>query len=502
MVLSIARSRKTLAVQLLFLCTNSLGLLMGSIYSRKTPELYKGNVHDKLGWLVTCVVSSQCCLRVFGKLAGVLKKQSAKDEQSIFLPATSDTPMQYQDYQVTHSSDQYRYSNDSGHFTASNTSRSQSISSSGGREEEEQHRKLCEYENTHRFDSLDETEKHSLLGNAAAQRIASSITGILPHRVARGVEVVYDAIDYVNLLIGFFALGTGAVVYGGVFRGDKVFNGLAHSVKGGIFFWYGLLTLGRWMGCFAEFGWAWNVKPPVGVVSARKARIPSAEFTESLIIFLYGASNVWLEHLAAWGDAWSAQDFEHVSISIMFFGGGLCGMLVESRRIRECLNASILSSNTTHGPPPFSDLMNPPKTYAVSLNPLPGLVILLLGLMMSSHHQSSMIATMIHKQWGMLFVGFALARAVTYILMFISPPSSYLPSRPPSELISSFCLISGGLIFIASNKDTVAAMENYGLHAMFPFTVTMGLTAFLMAWVIIVLAVKGWAVRRLRDQNA
>lgn len=48
---------------------------------------------------------------------------------------------------------------------------------------------------------------------------------------------------------------------------------------------------------------------------------------------------------------------------------------------------------------------------------------------------------------------------------------------------------------MASNKDTVGAMEKHGLDAMFSFTVTMGFTAFLMAWTIIVLAVRGWAVR-------
>lgn len=77
------------------------------------------------------------------------------------------------------------------------------------------------------------------------------------------------------------------------------------------------------MGCFAEYGWAWNIRPPLGVVSARKAAVPSAEFVESFVIFLYGSTNVFLEHLAAWGHAWSAQDLEHVSISAMFLGGGL-----------------------------------------------------------------------------------------------------------------------------------------------------------------------------------
>lgn len=246
------------------------------------------------------------------------------------------------------------------------------------------------------------------------------------------------------------------------------------------------------MGCFSEMGWAWNVRPPVGFVSRRKAAMPSAEFVESFVIFLYGASNVFLEHLAAWGQAWSAQDLEHLSITIMFFGGGLCGMLIESTRIRDLLNTAILISPAAKS---NKELLSAPKTYLFSMNPFPGLVILLLGLMMSAHHQASMVSTMVHKQWGTLFVGFALARAVTYILQYVAPPSSYLPSRPPSEIISSFCLISGGLIFMASNKDTIAAMERGNLHAMFPFTVTMGFTSLLMAWAMFVLAVKGWAIR-------
>lgn len=77
------------------------------------------------------------------------------------------------------------------------------------------------------------------------------------------------------------------------------------------------------MGSFADLGWAWNVKPTRSEVGQWKSSAPSAEFIESFLIFFYGASNVFLEHLAAWGEAWSAQDFEHVSISVMFFGGGL-----------------------------------------------------------------------------------------------------------------------------------------------------------------------------------
>lgn len=47
-------------------------------------------------------------------------------------------------------------------------------------------------------------------------------------------------------------------------------------------------------------------------------------------------------------------------------------------------------------------------------------------------------------------------------------------------------------------------MIHYDLDAMFMYTVTMGLVGLLMAWIVIVLAIKGWAVRleRRRSQAA
>lgn len=93
------------------------------------------------------------------------------------------------------------------------------------------------------------------------------------------------------------------------------------------------------MGSFADLGWSWNVKPPANVVGPRKAALPTAEFFESFLIFLYGSTNVFLERLgSSTGDAWSAGDLEHTSISVMFFGGGLVSMIrstvVEQLKLR------------------------------------------------------------------------------------------------------------------------------------------------------------------------
>lgn len=126
-------------------------------------------------------------------------------------------------------------------------------------------------------------------------------------------------------------------------------------------------------------------------------------------------------------------------------------MLAESKRVRDWINTTVLSAPTHLDQyPKEGEKWQPPRTQRLSLNPMPALVILLLGLMMSSHHQDSMVSTMVHAQWGMLLVGFSLARAVTYVLLYLNPPTSFLPSRPPSELVASFCLISGGLILMLS----------------------------------------------------
>lgn len=50
--------------------------------------------------------------------------------------------------------------------------------------------------------------------------------------------------------------------------------------------------------------------------------------------------------------------------------------------------------------------------------------------------------------------------------------------------------------FTIQAEDTVAGMIKYELDEMFMYTVTMGFVGLLMTWVVLVLALKGWAVRK------
>ncbi|KAF2629885.1 integral membrane protein [Macroventuria anomochaeta] len=487
-MLSIARSRYVLLSQFTFLVVNALALLIGVVYNHKTPELYENNAHSKTGWAITWIASAWVFMALIQTYMDRSQAHLFDDETT--QPLNAANMAQYQRVKEENLESPYRYSNDSGQGTERNSASLYGHSRSPSVESENQQFLGPTRRDTH--DELDDLEDVTLEKPKSRwdKFFSRNVARFIAGRTAKVVRLLYVAFERTIIIQGLVAILTGTVVYGGIAHGGAVFNVLAHYIKGGIFFVYGFLTLGRWMGAFADLGWAWNMKPLGDVVGRRKASLPSAEFTESFVIWLYGCTNVFLEHLAAWGDEWTAQDLEHVSISVLFFGGGLLGMIIESTKMRELLNSAVVT--TSHGQ---DDSWQQPRQYNFSMNPMPALIILLLGKMMSSHHQASMLSTMVHSQWGSMFMGFALARCLTYIVMYIAPPTSYLPSRPPTEIITSFCLVAGGITFMVSNKDTVAALESYGLDAMFTFTVTMGLTALLLAWTTVVIAIKGWALR-------
>ncbi|KAM7197181.1 Protein of unknown function (Ytp1) domain containing protein [Naviculisporaceae sp. PSN 640] len=497
-MLSLARSRYRLTAQFVFLAVNGGGLLLGTIYNASTPDLYPNNAHHTLGWVVTWLVCSQVAIGLLSSVAGVLKRgfwepaHGRADEHQYFIPVSTEAIAEHESsFPKPH-----RFSDDSGQGTEPNT---ESLASAHSQADPESptfpptHAYDAEYHEVDDDNGLPKEPKSPSAARKLLEKIASKISS----RVWNVLMFGYNVVDRTSLVLGFVALATGIITFGRFFEGDGIFSGLAHWIKGGIFFWLGIITLGRWAGSFGELGWAWNVRPRQ---RGQKWR-PSAEFVESALIFTYGSTNIFLEHLGNWGGEYSAQDLEHISITVLFIGGGLCGMLIESTRIRDLLNTTVeeaghINIEKAYHDAESRDETHEPETYAFSMNPIPALVILLLGIMMSSHTQQSMISSMVHKQWGNLLTGASFARGLTYVLTYLKPPRSIYPSRPPTELLTAFGLIAGGIIFMASSSDTVDGMIHYELDAMFMYTVTMGLVGLLMAWVILVVAIKGWAVRR------
>lgn len=124
----------------------------------------------------------------------------------------------------------------------------------------------------------------------------------------------------------------------------------------------------------------------------------------------------------------------------------------------------------------------------------PLLTIYWTGYLMSKHEQSSATATEIHTQWGNLFVLACAFRLITYLMQLLMKPAKETtqPSRPMSELLVSFALICGGMIFMESCEPVVLLFEWYGLNSMFTLNVSLGISTLLMGWQMSVFCFRDW----------
>ncbi|PSS07090.1 hypothetical protein M430DRAFT_148238 [Amorphotheca resinae ATCC 22711] len=472
MMLNIAKSNLRYLSQIAFLGLHGIGTIFGLAYNSRTPDLYPKASHNGLGWALSALIFAYFIIGIVKDSIRRTSDSGIKDERAPFIAEATGRMTREEERNMKASNQPSRTSSSRAASPYPN------LSESSVETDSETIFDVHLHYNSRLEHGYDEPMTWS--------RRWANVSG--SNLFVRILDLWFDVVDRGLLILGFVAICTGIVTMAGIFHEKHIFNGLAHFIKGGIFVGFGIITLGRWIGCFAEFGWAWNLKP--SNLAKRTASI-SMETVECFVIFLYGITNVFLEHLSAWGGAWVPQDLEHVAISLLFIGGGLCGLMVESKALRRLVKA--YPEALPHDGE-FSKHLQPQP--GISINPIPAMIIFLLGMILGGHHQMSTESTMMHKQFGNLLVSASAARCCSYLLLQISPPTSMYPSRPPSELVCSFCFICGGFMLMASNRDTVQSMIDNGVNTMVVTTVAMGITATLMAWVIFLLMVKGWAEKR------
>lgn len=115
---------------------------------------------------------------------------------------------------TAHFRDSPRYSQELGQSDDPVSSRNNSISGTTDCEEDLSHRMRDSQDAEW---DVDLVEKRSLLGNNAVNRAVSRIPLELSQKAMRAIVIVRDLVDYTILLLGFLAITSGLVVYGGVF---------------------------------------------------------------------------------------------------------------------------------------------------------------------------------------------------------------------------------------------------------------------------------------------
>lgn len=456
-------------------------------FIKSIPDLYPGNAYDKMSWILFFTTLLHWVASV---IAVGYQSRLSPDRFVIGDDDDDVVDYDYDDDVVTRvESGSSSNPNDDLHRSSTNSSNSFELTN--------MHLKTSQNSLLTNQQPHQPPKKFLFLFNIPIIKKLIDVSGnasVLSASIFNWYHFFYFLVYFPTMIATFLLLG----------KGKSVFNLLAHFIKGGVFFSLGLLYLARYCGAFTNKGWAWNHKfifrhQKLGRFDRSWQSIGcwTMELIESGLVLFYGCTNIFLEHLSNSGGEWSSKDLQHASIAFIFIGLGFCGVLTEiklntwrfdkAKDNHQIINNSPSEDSIVKASPGFSP------------NPFPVLTIYWTGYLMSKHQQASALSTAIHVQWGGLFVIACAFRFLTYLLMLLSPPNKNLtqPSRPITELIASFCLICGGLIFMESTDPVIYCFEYYGLTEMFTLNISLGFVALLVAWEMAVFAYKDWLKSRI-----
>jgi hypothetical protein len=211
---SIAKSRYTIPVQSLFFLINGLGVFLSVVYDAKTPDLYENNAHHKIGWIFSFLALVWILLNVVNSYAGRLRGRRHSGHQ-----ISAANMARYSRLQNEQDSEQPRWSGDSGQGTERN---SYSLFGSGSPGTDRESRPFDETLPGLRDVDIEDT-------TVDAEKVSFVRSGILDRFLSRKIprfafgkslkisRAVYTIIERLITIMGWIALLTGAVTFGGIF---------------------------------------------------------------------------------------------------------------------------------------------------------------------------------------------------------------------------------------------------------------------------------------------
>ncbi|KAI0074481.1 hypothetical protein K474DRAFT_1647849 [Panus rudis PR-1116 ss-1] len=256
-------------------------------------------------------------------------------------------------------------------------------------------------------------------------------------------------------ILGWTQMLFGAIAFRGYCRGGHLGQCLAHYIMGSGFIAYGTI-----MAILLLAGEAWV---------RRSGRSP--EWWDSWVIMLWGIVNTFTEHR---GSVWSVKDMQHTILGVLWWAGGLLGIILSRRNQRTVV---------------------------------PSLIIFLTGWAMSEHAQALMISTKVHSIFGYTLELAAVARIIeiSFIVPKFTPEPSgvsddnhsehtladgSLSASQPSGFnvvqavktfrhLPPFLLISAGLLFMSATDEELETVHHAGMDH-----VTYVLIMFSLAFII------------------
>ncbi|KAG0225145.1 hypothetical protein B0O80DRAFT_442247 [Mortierella sp. GBAus27b] len=199
----------------------------------------------------------------------------------------------------------------------------------------------------------------------------SRLSNAVPRNIHSYLGKIHLVLAYIQITLGVIGLTEAC-------PGQAFGQCISHIVMGGSFWWYGGVYIAYLVGSFPG--------------------ITRPEWYESLAMTIWGVINFSVLH--QWGTRWSHSDLQHTSLGLLWVGGGLLSLVLESK-------------------------YSPLSQFLIRKNPIPALLIILTGFAMGQHFQYYQFATMVHTFFGYCLMLGGLCRLIQLALRpAVSPTGS------------------------------------------------------------------------------
>lgn len=245
----------------------------------------------------------------------------------------------------------------------------------------------------------------------------------------------YRGLSVVGVLTAWVRMCLAPVALFGFCYGDHTGQCIAHGIMGSSFVAYGfLLTMVLVV--------PWIRKHP-------NPRL-SQEFYDSSIMMVWGIVNTFTEH--RWGSEWNHGDYQHTSMGIIWWAGGLLGMWQTRNKDTRSF--------------------------------VPALLLCYTGWAMLEHHQHLVISTKVHAFFGTALMGAGFSRIVEILFLLWDKHCSSLSEDIRGKIYSfqyfpPFCLVLSGLLFMGATEEQLELVEGLGTdHS--AYIMVLGASAFVI----------------------
>lgn len=252
-----------------------------------------------------------------------------------------------------------------------------------------------------------------------------------------------------NVIVGFLIVCLIPVSYFGTCREGHLGQCSAHGIMGTSFILYGFIYL-----------------YPLLVAPKKQNSVTtySQDFIDSCTMCAYGIVNTFTEH--RWGrEDWLMHDYQHTAMGILWWCGGLLGILSSWKNKRTVM---------------------------------PSLILMTTGWAMTQHEQKLQISTGVHYFFGLVLMLGSLMRIIE-ITFILKDKNNSNKDTQSFQYLPSLCLVCSGILFMSANEEQLEIVLGLGAgHSAYIMVILSG--AF-MVYLWMMVCVKLGALLSARSEK-